>query len=321
MVNDKVHNRIGINLHDTDARRLYDSILRADAAGIPAYWLTTGAGPDALTVFAAAAPATRHIRLGTSIVPTFPRNPVVVAQQAADIASLAPGRFTLGLGPSHAPTMQTRYGVAYSKPLEHLREFVAIVKGLLAGGEVRFEGARYTLQAKLAQGADVPVIISALRAGSFELAGEVTDGAVTWLCPARYLRDTALPAMDRGAARAGRARPKLVGQAFIALTGDAAELRAAVERSLAQYPRWTNYQEMFVAAGLPEARAGTWSQAMIDAAVLHGDEAGCARKIEEFLAVSGCDELILSVLALGQDPAASARRTLDWVGRYCRDGG
>ena len=72
------------------------AIRHAEGAGVPAVWLTTGAGPDAMTVFAAAASVTQRIRMGTAIVPTFPRHPVVVAQQAADIAQIAPGRLTLG---------------------------------------------------------------------------------------------------------------------------------------------------------------------------------------------------------------------------------
>jgi len=307
---------IGTSVHVGNAKNLFDAILHAESAGVPAFWLTTGAGPDAMTVFAAAAPATSRIRMGTAVVPTFPRNPVVVAQQSVDIASLAPGRFRLGLGPSHAPTIQTRYGIPYERPLEHLREFVAIVKGLLAGETVRFAGKRYTLEATLASGADVPLMVSALRAGSFELAGEITDGAITWLCPARYIRDVAMPAMVRGAERAGRARPPMIGQVFLALTQDEAELHAAVERSLTYYPRLPNYQEMFAAAGLPEAREARWSQAMIDATVIHGDESACARKLDAFIEVAGCEHLIVSVLATGADLQASIRRSIDWIGRY-----
>jgi|LauGreDrversion4_2_1035121.scaffolds.fasta_scaffold38196_4 F420-dependent oxidoreductase-like protein len=307
---------IGTSVHLPSAKGLLDAIVHAESVGIPAFWLTTGAGPDALTVFAAAAPATRSIRMGTAVVPTFPRNPVVVAQQSLDIASLAPGRFRLGLGPSHAPTIQNRYGLPYERPLEHLREFVAIVKGLLAGGTVRFAGKRYTLEATLSSGADVPIMVSALRAGSFELAGEITDGAITWLCPARYIRDVGMPAMARGAERAGRARPPMIGQVFLALTESEAELHAAVERGLTYYPRLPNYQEMFAAAGLPEAREGRWSQAMIDATVIHGDESACAAKLDAFLETAGCEHLIVSVLATGSDQSLSIRRSLDLIGRY-----
>ena len=306
---------IGASFHSLDARSALDSVRHAEGCGVAKVWLTTGAGPDALTVFAAASAVTQRVGLGTSIVPTFPRHPVVVAQQAADIAKLAPRRFTLGIGPSHAPVIEGRYGIAYRRPLEHLREFVAIVRGLLAGEDVRFQGKRYQLNAKLNHAADVPVIISALRAGSFELAGECSDGAVTWLCPARYLRDIALPALERGAKMAGRVRPRLVAHAFVALSEDRAAVRAAAAENLAHYPRYKNYQEMFVAAGFPEVRAGTWSDAMLAATVFSGSDQQCAQQAEEFLRTSGCDEIILSVLPIGADRAAAIHTTLAWIGR------
>jgi F420-dependent oxidoreductase-like protein len=292
---------------------MLSAIQYAERAGLPAVWLTTGAGPDALTIFAAASCSTQRIRLGTAIVPTFPRHPVVVAQQAADIGNLAPDRLTLGLGPSHAPAMEGRYGIAYARPLEHVREFVNIVKPLLAGEQVNFAGNRFKVNAKLAFGADVPVIISALRAKSFELAGEIADGAVTWLCPAPYLRDVALPALAKGAVIGGRRRPKLVAHAFLAMTTDAGDLSRGISESLSHYPQLRNYQEMFAAAGLPEAREGKWSPAMIDAVVLHGDSDTCQRKVREFMDVSGAEELILSVMATGTDRTASVHHTLDWI--------
>ncbi len=294
---------------------MLSAIRDAEDCAVPAVWLTTGAGPDAMTVFAAAASITRRIRMGTAIVPTFPRHPVVVAQQAADIAQIAPGRFTLGVGPSHAPAIESRFGIPYAKPLQHVREFVTIAKGLLRGEQVDFDGERYRVHGKLAYGADVPVIASALRAGSFELAGEIADGAVTWLCPAQYLRDVALPAMDRGAAKAHRQRPRLVAHAFVALTSEAAELERGVQESLSYYPKLHNYQEMFVAAGLREAREGKWSQNMVEAVVLHGDEAACAKKVERFLSISAAEEMILSIMPTGADRLASLHRALDWIGR------
>ena len=308
-------NNIGAAVHEKTAETMLSAIQYAEQADVPAVWLTTGAGPDALTIFAAAASTTRRVRLGTAIVPTFPRHPVVVAQQAADIGSLAPGRFTLGVGPSHAPAMEGRYGIAYARPLEHVREFVNIVRRLLAGEQVDVTGKRFKVNAKLSYTADVPVIISALRAGSFELAGEIAEGAVTWLCPAPYLRDVALPALSKGAATAGRTRPKLIAHAFLALTADAGELSRGISESLTYYPQMRNYQEMFAAAGMPEAREGKWSPAMIDAVVLHGDSATCQRKVRRFMDDSGSDELILSVMATGTDRLASMRSTLEWIGQ------
>ena len=306
--------RIGVAIHKPTAANMLDAIAQAEAAGVHTVWLTTGAGPDALTVFAAAAATTRAVRMGTAIVPTFPRHPLVVAQQTADIAQLAPGRFVLGLGPSHATVIEGRYGIPYRQPLGHLREFVAVVKGLLTGAQTDFDGKHFKVHAKLNYGAQVPIIVSALRAGSFELAGEISEGAVSWLCPAPYLRDAALPALERGAARQGRPRPALIAHAFLALTSDAAELQQGVNEFLPVYPRLTNYQEMFAAAGHPEARQGTWSPGMIEAVVLHGTDDQCRKKLDAFMRTCGCEEIILSIMLVGPDRDAALARALKWVG-------
>ncbi|MCX6021317.1 MAG: LLM class flavin-dependent oxidoreductase, partial [Chloroflexi bacterium] len=264
--------RIGAAVHEPGAAPTLALIQRAEALGIPAVWLTTGGSPDGMTAFAAAAATTRSIRMGTAIVPTFPRHPLVMAQQAVDIASLAPGRFTLGVGPSHKPAMENRYGIPFVRPLEHLREYVTILKGLLTGQQVDFDGKRFQVHARLASGADVPVIISALQAKSFELAGEIADGAVTWICPAPYLRDVALAEMQRGAAKAGRATPPMIAHAFVSVTEDRAAMVQAASVALGGYPRLPSYLGMFMAAGLTEASEGVWSERMLDAVVLQGDE-------------------------------------------------
>jgi F420-dependent oxidoreductase-like protein len=306
--------QVGVAIHKPTAASMLAAIAQADEAGVPNLWLTTGAGPDGLTVLAAAAVTTRSVRLGTAIVPTYPRHPLVVAQQTADIAQLASGRFVLGLGPSHASVMEGRYGIPYRKPLEHLREYVAVVKSLLSGAQTDFQGTHFNVHAKLNYGAQVPIVISALRAGSFELAGEIAEGAVTWLCPAPYLRDVALPALERGAARHGKARPKLIAHAFLALTADPGEVQQGVNEFLPHYPRLTNYQEMFAAAGYPEARQAAWSPAMVEAVVLHGTEAECRSRLDAFMRTSGCDEIILSVMFVGADRKAALQRALRWVG-------
>ena len=306
---------VGIAIHKPTATAMLKTLQEAEAANVPSVWLTTGAGPDALTIFAAAAATTQRVRMGTAIVPTFPRHPLVVAQQTADIAQMAPGRFVLGLGPSHAAVMQGRYGISYDKPLGHLREFVAVVKGLLTGQQTDYEGEHFKVHAKLSYGAQVPIIISALRAKSFEVAGEISEGAVSWLCPAPYLRDAALPALKRGAANLGRQQPGLIAHAFLALTTDPAEVQQGVNEFLPHYPRLTAYQEMFAAAGYPEARQGTWSQGMVDAVVLHGNEDQCRRKLESFMQTSSCEEIILSIMFVGADRQMAMSKALSWVGQ------
>lgn len=142
--------RIGIAVFGPNSGAVLDGIERAETLGIQAAWLTTGgAGPDGLTLLAAAI-RTSTTMLGTAMTPTYPRHPVAMAQQVQVLCQLAPGRFRLGVGPSHRPTMQEIFGVDFRAPLGHLSEYIRILKDLLNGGAVDFQGSYYGAHAKIA---------------------------------------------------------------------------------------------------------------------------------------------------------------------------
>jgi len=151
-----------------------DAIAQAEERGVSAIWSTVGGtAPDAVTVFAAAAMRTTRIGLGTAIVPTYPRHPVALATQALVLANLAPGRVRLGIGPSHRPTIEGLFGIPMGKPLDHLREYLTVLRGLLWEGSVDFEGTYYHVHAKLPPSVTpprIPLPISALRVNAFRLA-------------------------------------------------------------------------------------------------------------------------------------------------------
>src|SRR5262245_37081482 len=217
---------IGVVVSAADSPGILAGIEHAEQLGIPAAWLTTGGvGLDALTLYAAAAVRTSRIRLGTSIIPTFPRHPLVVAQQVQVLAQLAPNRFRLGLGPSHRPNVERMYGFDFRAPLGHLREYLQILKALLHSGSVDFDGRYYHAHGQIRSPVEVPVMASALQRGSFELCGAEADGAISWVCPPGYLRDVALPAMRAGAETAGRPVPPLMAHAPICVHDKPDEVR------------------------------------------------------------------------------------------------
>lgn len=297
---------IGVAVSGRNAEEILGRIERSDQAGIPAAWMTTGgAGADSLTIFAAAAGRTKQIKLGTSIVPTFPRHPLVMVQQAQVVAQLAPGRFRLGVGPSHRPTMRAM-GMDFRSPLGHLKEYVQILKDLLQTGKVDFDGEFLHAHATIPEPLDVPVMASALQRRSFEMCGALADGAISWICPAAYLRDVALPAMADGAKQAGRPVPPLIAHAPVCVHENAEEVRAAVRQQVSN-PRMPFYQRMMRDAGFPEASDGTWSDAMIDAAVWWGDETRVAGKIKEMFSF-GATEVLISPIAAGEDQGESVHR-------------
>lgn len=299
---------IGIGLAEPTAARAIEVIRRAEAAGVPAAWMTSG-GPDPMTTFAAAAVQTQSITFGTAIVPTYPRHPLALANQAIVLGQLAPDRFRLGVGPSHKPLMENVWGIEFEHPLDHLREYVGILRAALTTGEVNVDGPRFKVHTRLQNPPHVPIMISALRQRAFRLAGEVADGAISWVCPADYLAKTALPAMQAGARAAGRPTPPLVAHCFVAVSENREAVYEMARRTVANYPRLPFYQQMFVDAGFPEAREGVPSDRIIDAVVVHGDEAQVQAGLRSFLD-SGATEVIASLMPVGDDRDAAIDRIL-----------
>lgn len=307
------HGIIGLHVVGRTAVETLDGIVRAEARGIAAVWLTTGGvAPDGLTILAAAAVRTERVLMGTAITPTFPRHPLVAVQQALAIAQLAPGRFRLGIGPSHKPTMEGMFGIPFEKPLTHLRAYLDVLNRTLHDGAVERDEEPFRVQARLAAPVDIPVFASALQPRSFELCGEVADGAITWMCPLAYVRDVALPALRRGAEKAGRPLPKLIVHVPVAVSEDAAAVRDAARQQLGFYMRVPSYARMSAQAGFPEAADSGLSDAHVDALVAHGDEAHVAERLREWLAI-GADEIIVAPVAAGEDRGASIERTVALV--------
>ena len=307
--------RIGVAAMGGDSRAVVARIQELESLGIAAAWLTSGgAGPDALTTFAAAAATTERILLGTSIIPTYPRHPIVAVQQTQVIAQLAPGRFRLGLGPSHKVSIEPMFGIEHHAPLTNLREYIQVVKTLLGEGRVDFDGKQYHGHAALpgAAAPDVPVMASALRRRSFRLCGEVADGAISWVCPGQYLRDVGLPAMQEGADRADRPVPPLIAHVPVCVHDNPDEVREASRQQLSNYPRSPFYQEMFAASGHPEARDGVWSDGMLEDVVFSGSEEDVAGRLRE-LFDWGATEILAHPVTAGGDSQASMNRNLNLI--------
>ncbi len=309
--------RAGLVIRRPDPAATLAAIRQAEERGVPAVWSTVGgAAPDAVTLFAAAAVQTTAITLGTSIVPTYPRHPVALASQALAIAGLAPGRFRLGIGPSHRPTIEGALGLAMGTPLDHLREYLTVLRALLWEGKADFDGDYYRVHTALPPGTEppyTPLPISALRANAFRLAGEVADGAISWVCPVPYLIGTALPALRAGAAAAGRPAPPLIGHVPVALSTDRAAVHAAARATLAVYPRLTFYRNMFADAGFPIGADNAFPDALLDELIVAGDAETIAARLAAIQA-AGVDELLVSLIPIRDADAEEAALAAILVG-------
>ena len=299
--------RIGLSIIATDAADAVNRIVEAERAGLRQVWLSQGGsgGTDTLTFAAVAAAHTTQIRLGTAIVPTYPRHPLVMAQQALVIHDLAPGRLRLGIGPSHRPIIEGSYGLSQTAPLAYLREYVTVLRGLLGEGHIDHHGTFFRVRAN-SRTAPIPLLVSALCPKAFHVAGEISDGALSWVCPVPYLLKEALPALQAGAQAQHRPAPPLVAHVVVALSTDEAAVQEQASQFLLRYSKLPFYIHMFEEAGLPVAADGAGLDALAKALVIWGDEATLHRRLAQLLA-DGLDELMVHPLPLANEGKARER--------------
>ncbi len=309
--------RAGLQINRSDSTANLNSIVRAEANNIDMVWSTFGGvRPDSLSIFTAAAVKTGKIGFGTSIVPTYTRHPIVLAAQALALEELAPGRLRLGIGPSHRPMIEGNLGIPMGKPHEQLREYLTILKALLWEGKVDFAGNYFKVNSMLPPNTTpprTPVLISALRENAFRLAGEMADGAISWVCPVPYLVRTALPAMQKGAEAVGRPVPPLVAHVVVALSQDRPAILKAGRAQLATYGKLPFYVKMFQDAGYEVEPDGTLTDTLLDALIVWGDAGTVAARLAEIQA-AGLSELLIAPLYIG-DAVAEEGELLRLIGQ------
>jgi F420-dependent oxidoreductase-like protein len=306
----------GVAIQARSAAAAVEQIAQAEAAGVQAAWATMGGagGVDMIPVYAAAAARTERILLGSAIVHTWSRHPLTFAQEAMAIDELGPGRFRLGIGPTTAFFVERSYGRPYTKPLTNLREYLYTIRTLLHEGSVEFEGVHVSARARLSPHRPLPVMASALRPKSYELCGELSDGAISWVSPLKYLVETALPAMQAGAAKADRDRPPLVAHVPIAVTTDREAARTMAREQLAMYARVPNYQGMFAAAGYDVSEG--YGDDLLDDLVVSGTEDEVVDGLQRWID-AGVGEVLAHPL-VGPDRESSIAAAFAAVARAAR---
>src|ERR671920_220416 len=282
--------RVGLVVDGANAAAATKTIAAAEAAGVRQIWMVQPpSAPDVLTTLSAAATKTSTVRLGTSIVPTYPRHPLVLAQQALSLYDIAPGRLRLGIGPSHQAIIEGIYGLPQTTPLAHLREYVNVLRTALWEGKVDHHGKFFNVKVSMSHTAQIPVLISTLGMKAFQLAGEIADGALSWVCPVPYLIRTGIPALRTAAAA------------------------AAANQLLDMYAKFPFYTKMFTDAGFPLTAGQMISDSLIDSLIVSGNEDTVASKFTELLA-TGLDELMVT-LVLIKDAVDEFTRLMHLIGQ------
>ena len=296
-----VRERVGLVIEARDVDTAISKIRDAEQAGIQQVWMTQSVGMlDTLTLFAVAAAQTKRIRFGTSIVPVYPRHPLVMALQAMTIDSIAPGRLRLGVGTSHRHLMENMYGLKMSSPLAYLHEYVEVMRQAIWKGKVDHQGKFFNVNTTFPRTAEIPLLVSALGEKAFSMAGEIADGAISWVCPVPYLLNKALPALRDGAKASNRPAPPLVAHIPVALSTDEESVYKAAMKRISYYKKAQFYAHMFSEAGFPIGADGSGTEELVKSLVVAGDPAMVQQRVRELIE-SGLDELLLMMVPVADE--------------------
>jgi probable F420-dependent oxidoreductase len=231
----------------TDPRTFADGAAAIEAAGYDGV-VAAETKHDPFVSLTGAAMRTERVSLMTAIAVAFARSPMTIAETANDLQLVSKGRFVLGLGSQVRPHIERRFSMPWSAPAARMREYITAVRAIWSswetGERLNFRGEHYqhTLMSPFfSPGPNPygppPIWIAAVGERMTETAGAVADGVIAHsFTTARYLREVTRPALERGAASAGRDAGALGISlpAFIAVGDDVRELERAIRATRAQ---------------------------------------------------------------------------------------
>ena len=289
--------RIGILAGETDGDedlgKLTDQLRQTADDGFASFWMSNIFGLDALTALAVAGSRVPGLELGTAVVPSYPRHPAVLAQQALTTAlAVGPDRLALGIGLSHKLVIEEMYGHSFDKPARHMREYLSVLLPLLEGSPANVKGEVLSANIGLstARHGQVPVLLAALAPRRLALAGQQTDGTVLWMTGPATVRDYVVPSITAAASAAGRPAPRVVCALPVCVTSDPDAARAGAARTFAVYGQLPSYRAMLDREGA----AGPADVALV------GDEDAVAAQIHA-LGEAGVTDFVAAEFARGDD--------------------
>lgn len=286
----------------------------AEAAGFDDVWLTEDYFErGAFALAGAIAARTSSVRIGIGVVNPWTRHPALTAMEFATLDELSGGRAVLGLGASNAHWMSDRMGIAFHRPLARTLEAVELIRRLLTGEHVTFEGEFFTVDTRLSftpVRPDPPIVLGVKGPQAIARGGRLADGLLLSILAGpgyvRWVRDRVGPgpelsayvgiAVDDDPAKA-RDRIRPMAAQFLGVHGDHLITReAGVEPALADQLRagWLT----------GTLRTDLVTDDLLDRVVVAGDVSGAARGLDR-LAAAGLD-----VAVVRDDPTTDPAETL-----------
>jgi F420-dependent oxidoreductase-like protein len=274
--------RVGVFVGTQDLGDFVGEIRAAADAGFQSAWAPQIFGLDALTALAVAGREVPGIDLGTAVVPTYPRHPMMLAGQALTTQVACGGRLTLGIGLSHQVVVENMWGYDFGKPARHMREYLSVLLPLMRDKAIAFTGESIKAMGQLQiNGEAPPVLLAALAPRMLALAGSVADGTITWMTGPKTIGGHVVPHITQAADEAGRPSPRVVVALPVAVTKDEAEARERAANAFVIYGQLPSYRAMLDREG---------AEGPADVAIV-GDEASVRAQVEQVFA-QGATEFV-----------------------------
>ncbi len=239
-----------------------------NAAGFDSLWISQAAAVDPLVALAAvASDITTMTEVGTSVVPLYGRHPFGLAQQVMTAQSALDGRLTLGVGPSHRPSVEGTLGLSWDHPFAYTSDFLDGLQPLLAGDEANVEGTEITTRAQLAiEAPNTPILLAALGPRMLALAGRRTEGTTVGQCGPKTIANHIVPTITAAAEAAGRPEPRVMALIRLCVTDDVAGAHALAQSIGAAYGALPSYAAMLAKEGISDAAdlhlIGSWDRVL-----------------------------------------------------------
>jgi F420-dependent oxidoreductase-like protein len=225
---------------------LVESARTAKEQGFSSYWIAQIFGFDALTALAVVGREVPDIELGTGVIPTYPRHPMMLAGQALTVQAAIGGRLALGIGLSHQIVIEAMFGYSFAKPVRHMKEYLSILRPLLHGESASFRGETLSANGTLAVAGATPppILVAALGSQMLHVTGRMAEGTITWMTGPATLAEHIVPTITSAAKEAGRDAPRIVASLPVCVTNDPDGARASAAETFSIYGQLPSYRAM-----------------------------------------------------------------------------
>ena len=242
----------GGTINDGTIDDVVDEARAAEAAGYASYWAPQIFGHDALTVLGIVGREVPRIELGTSVVPTYPRHPMMLAQQCLSVNAASGGRLCLGIGLSHQVVIEHMMGMSYDKPVRHMREYLSVLGPLSRAESVAFSGEVYNVNGAVNVPGSSPfgIVIAALGPQMLGVAATLADGTLTWCTGPETLASHIVPTITAAATAADRPAPRIIAALPVCVTDDVAGASERAAKVFAIYGQLPSYRAMLDREGV-----------------------------------------------------------------------